>query len=103
MSATAIASVSKSIDTRFEGTIDLVRRAGAMDRMSRMTPELAQRTQRPDLAPDPSLPEATRLWAALQEASGGTWGGCVYDVDAIVDAIQRGSTASADPGTPRRS
>jgi len=38
---------------------------------------------RPDLAPDSDLPADTRLWAALQSASGGTWGGCVYDVDAI--------------------
>ena len=45
---------------------------------------LAARPPRPDLAPDPDLPDDTRLWAALQQASGGTWGGCVYDVDAIV-------------------
>ncbi len=45
---------------------------------------LAARTPRPDLQPDPLLPDDTRLWAALQQASGGTWGGCVYDVDAIV-------------------
>ena len=42
---------------------------------------------RPDLAPDPDLPADTRLWAALQQASGGTWGGCVYDVEAIVAAV----------------
>jgi len=30
----------------------------------------------------------TRLWAALQQAGGGTWGGCVYDVDAIVDRLR---------------
>ncbi|MES2459127.1 MAG: YjhG/YagF family D-xylonate dehydratase [Armatimonadota bacterium] len=45
---------------------------------------LAVRPPRPDLAPDPDLPDDTRLWAALQNASGGTWGGCVYDADAIV-------------------
>ena len=44
---------------------------------------LAARAPRPDLAPDPDLPDDTRLWAALQNAGGGTWGGCVYDVDAI--------------------
>jgi len=83
------------------GTIDLVRRAAdGSDEPD--DAELAQRTQRPDLAPDPLLPDATRLWAALQQASGGTWGGCVYDVDAIADAILRGSTASADPRTSRR-
>jgi len=44
---------------------------------------LASRTPRPDLAADPSRPADTRLWAALQAASGGTWGGCVFDVEAI--------------------
>ncbi len=45
---------------------------------------LATRESRNDLAPHPALPADTRLWAALQNASGGTWGGCVYDVDAIL-------------------
>jgi putative YjhG/YagF family dehydratase len=44
---------------------------------------LAARSLRPDLAPDPGLPADSRIWALLQNASGGTWGGCVYDVDAI--------------------
>jgi hypothetical protein len=44
---------------------------------------LAARSLRPDLAPDPGLPADTRIWALLQNASGGTWGGCVYDVNAI--------------------
>ena len=48
---------------------------------------LAARAAAPDLAPDPALPDDTRLWAALQHAGGGTWGGCVYDVDAIVHAL----------------
>jgi hypothetical protein len=43
---------------------------------------------RPDLAPDPALPEETRLWAALQDASGGTWGGCVFDAEAIAAALK---------------
>jgi len=50
---------------------------------------LAGRPPRPDLAPDPNLPEDTRLWALLQQAGGGTWGGCVYDVDAIAAALAR--------------
>ncbi len=45
---------------------------------------LAERSLREDLAPHPMLPADTKLWAALQQAGGGTWGGCVYDVDAIV-------------------
>ena len=50
---------------------------------------LAARPPRPDLSPDPDLPADTRLWAALQQTAGGTWGGCVYDVDAIVAALRR--------------
>jgi putative YjhG/YagF family dehydratase len=51
------------------------------------TRRLAARRPHPDLAPDPDLPDDTRLWAALQQASGGTWGGCVYDADAIVQKL----------------
>ena len=36
----------------------------------------------------------TRLWAALQDASGGTWGGCVYDVDAVLAALAAGRKAT---------
>jgi xylonate dehydratase len=49
---------------------------------------LRGRPPRADLRPDPALPDDTRLWAALQAASGGTWGGCVYDPDAIIKAIK---------------
>ncbi|MFL5805011.1 MAG: YjhG/YagF family D-xylonate dehydratase [Roseiflexaceae bacterium] len=48
---------------------------------------LAARSPRQDLAPHPALPADTRLWAALQQTSGGVWGGCVYDVEAIVAAL----------------
>jgi putative YjhG/YagF family dehydratase len=48
---------------------------------------LAAREPRKDLHPHPALPEDTRLWAALVRASGGVWGGCVYDVDAIVGRL----------------
>ncbi len=51
---------------------------------------LASRTGHPDLAPDPDLPMDTRLWAALQDASGGPWGGCVYDAEAIIKALAAG-------------
>ena len=50
--------------------------------------ELASRPSRADLHPHPDLPDDTRLWAALVQASGGVWGGCVYDVDAIVSKLQ---------------
>jgi putative YjhG/YagF family dehydratase len=49
--------------------------------------ELERREARSDVRPDPRLPDDTRLWAALQEAGGGTWGGCVYDVRSILDAL----------------
>jgi dihydroxyacid dehydratase/phosphogluconate dehydratase len=67
----------------------------------RFTPEegrrrLAARHPRPDLAPHPDLPDDTRLWAALVQASGGVWGGCVYDADAVIAQLTRGRVAS-DP------
>ncbi len=55
---------------------------------------LAAREPRPDLAPHPALPADTRLWAALVQASGGVWGGCVYDTDSIVDQLARGAQVS---------
>jgi xylonate dehydratase len=71
------------IDTRtLDGTIDLMDGDAPGDGM------LAARSMRPDLAPDPQLPDATRIWAAMQQISGGTWGGCVYDADAIVRKLQ---------------
>ncbi len=81
---------------RLEGTVDLV-----AEEDERFTPEagdrvLAGRTLRPDLAPNAALPEDTRLWAALQSASGGTWAGCVYDVDRIIAALEAGRCALAD-------
>ena len=50
---------------------------------------LELREARSDLSPHPLLPDDTRLWAALQNASGGVWGGCVYDADAITKALSR--------------
>ena len=49
---------------------------------------LAARPPRADLKPDKDLPAETRLWAALQRLGGGTWGGCVYDVERIVAALE---------------
>ena len=58
---------------------------------------LDQRSPRADLGPHPSLPEDTRLWAALIQASGGIWGGCVYDADAITSLLAKGRLLSATP------
>ncbi|MBS1802492.1 MAG: YjhG/YagF family D-xylonate dehydratase [Acidobacteria bacterium] len=50
---------------------------------------LAARKPRADLKAHPDLPEDTRLWAALVDASGGVWGGCVYDTAMIIDALEK--------------
>jgi putative YjhG/YagF family dehydratase len=51
---------------------------------------LELREPHPDLQSDPRLPTDTRLWAALQRASGGTWGGCVYDTERIIELLEAG-------------
>jgi putative YjhG/YagF family dehydratase len=56
---------------------------------------LAARPSRPDLHADPALPDDTRIWAALQDISGGTWGGCVFDAGTIVKVIEAGKRALA--------
>jgi putative YjhG/YagF family dehydratase len=72
------------IDTsQCEGTVDLVGSNSEKFSASEGERVLSQRTMRGDIAAHPGLPEDTRLWAALQAASGGTWGGCVYDPKAI--------------------
>jgi putative YjhG/YagF family dehydratase len=84
---------------RIEIVIDRVNLTGSVNLVVNGSVEegarvLAARQPREDLAPDPALPDATRLWALLQDASGGTWGGCVYDVGRISEAIS--------PAAPRR-
>jgi putative YjhG/YagF family dehydratase len=49
---------------------------------------LAAREPALPLVADPDLPSDTHLWALLQQASGGTWGGCVYDPAAIEAALR---------------
>jgi xylonate dehydratase len=75
--------------TQLRGTVDFVG-----DENGPVTPEegaliLAARASDPRLAPHPNLPDDTRLWAALQQAGGGTWGGCVYDADQIVERLSQ--------------
>jgi putative YjhG/YagF family dehydratase len=72
---------------RLDGSVNLVGENGVNVGVDEGTRILAARAPRPDLAPDPALPDDTRLWAALQDASGGVWGGCVFDADAIVKAL----------------
>ena len=73
-----------------QGSINFVGEAG--ERFSAQEGEirLADRASRNDLAPHPALPNDTRIWAALIEASGGIWGGCVYDADSIVQKLLPG-------------
>lgn len=69
---------------RMEGRVDFVGENGRLFEPAEGSRILAGRSPHPDLAPHPELPDDTRLWAALQNASGGTWGGCVYDPDAVL-------------------
>ncbi len=83
---------------RLEGSVDLVG-AGGRD----LSPEdaallLSGRSPHPGLSPDPDLPDDTRLWAALQSIGGGTWGGCVYDTDAILAVLEAGHSAKISGG-----
>ena len=78
-----------TVDTlQLEGQIDLVGEGQERFDTQEGAERLAARDARPDLAADPDLPPETRLWALLQQLSGGTWGGCVYDPDALADALK---------------
>ncbi len=78
---------------KLEGSIDLVGHGGQIFGAVEGERVLAQRKLRPDLTSDPQIPDDTRLWAALQNASGGTWGGCVFDVDTIIETLEAGKKA----------
>ena len=72
---------------RLEGSVNFVGTPDAPCDAATGAAILAARPPRDDLAADPDLPDDTRLWAALQRVSGGTWGGCVYDVEAITATL----------------
>lgn len=72
---------------RLEGSVNLIGHKGMIFGPEEGGKLLAQRPPRPDLSPDDQLPDDTRLWAALQAVSGGTWGGCVYDVEKIIEGL----------------
>jgi dihydroxyacid dehydratase/phosphogluconate dehydratase len=73
------------------GSLNLVGNAEAIFGAEQGALLLAKRKPRADLHPDPQLPDDTRLWAALVQASGGAWGGCVCDVDKIVSLPEKQS------------
>ena len=89
-------TVSLFVDrTELRGSVDLV----ATQAEGELTAEAAakvleKRGPHPDLRPNPDLPADTRLWAALQSASGGTWAGAVYDPDRIIAALEAGLRAT---------
>jgi putative YjhG/YagF family dehydratase len=79
--------------TALEGTLNLVGENFVEQSADAGTRILAARESRPDLAADAALPDDTRIWAALQDVSGGTWGGAVYDADAILRTLAAGKAA----------
>ena len=90
------------IDRRhLTGSVNLVGHAGERFGIEAGTRLLSRRSSREDLAADPDLHADTRLWAALQNVSGGTWGGCVYDADRIVELLALG--AGAGRNAPEKS
>ena len=79
-----------------EGSVDLVGDSTGTFSPEWGSAELSRRSSRPDLIPDPNLPADTRLWALLQHASGGVWGGCVYDVEAIAAKLAQSGGMTPD-------
>jgi len=71
-----------------EIVIDRNKLEGTVNFVGDSAESFAARPMRDDLRADPNLPDDTRLWAALQQASGGIWGGCVYDADAIIAKLR---------------
>jgi len=57
---------------------------------------LNSRSSNPQLGCDPRLHADTKLWAALQNVSGGTWGGCVFDTEKIIQTLKAGEEALAE-------
>ena len=76
-----------------EATVNLVGEGGSVISSAEGSQILESRSLRADLASDPALPDDTRIWAALQEISGGTWGGAVYDCESILKVINAGKHA----------
>jgi putative YjhG/YagF family dehydratase len=78
---------------RLEGSVNLIGADGRTFGPEEGARVLASRAPHPDLAPDPRLSADTRLWAALQDVSGGSWGGAVFDTDTILELLAAGKKA----------
>ena len=76
-----------------EGTVNLIGENFVGQSASDGSRILEARDVRSDLAADAALPDDTRIWAALQDASGGTWGGAVYDAESILRTLAAGKNA----------
>ena len=87
---------------RLEGSIDLVGYGEDIFGPDAGSKVLAERSPRSDLAADEMLPDDTRLWAALQSVGGGTWGGCVYDVNTIIEMLETGRATLQESGNASR-
>ena len=79
-----------------EGSVDLVE---PFDDVS-VQQALTERGFHADLQVEEAIPDDTRLWAALQQVGGGTWGGCVYDVDEIIKTLKAGQAVLHPQGPP---
>jgi dihydroxyacid dehydratase/phosphogluconate dehydratase len=77
--------ISVRIDTlALEGSVDLAEASAAVFGTRPLAEALTQA---------PAIPADTLLWAALQNASGGSWGGCVYDPARIAALLEKGLEA----------
>lgn len=75
------------------GSVNFVGTSNKRTTSEEGTKILNERDPHPDLKPNPNLPDDTRLWAALQAVSGGTWRGSVYDTDRIIEVLDAGMKA----------
>ena len=76
---------------KLTGSVNLVGTAEKELTSEQAQAMLDSRDTWPGLQEDAALHSDTRLWAALQKVGGGTWGGCVYDVDRIVETLEAGT------------
>lgn len=78
---------------KLEGRVDFIGCDGREFSAEEGARVLASRAPRSDLSADAALPDDTRLWAALQDVSGGAWGGAVFDVERIIEVLEAGKRA----------
>ena len=69
--------------------VDTMNLTGSIDVVDDAAKEFVARERHPDLQQDSRIAADTRLWSALQNASGGSWGGCVYDADRIAELLTK--------------